>query len=69
MPDLDPTALIEMTTEVVAAYVSKNHVRAAELPALIATIHGSLSGMGERTRGGARAREAGPARLDQEVRD
>ena len=46
MPDLDPTALIEMTTEVVAAYVSKNHVRAAELPALIATIHGSLSGMG-----------------------
>ena len=46
MSEAEAAALIEMTAEVVAAYVSKNHVRAAELPALIATIHGSLSGMG-----------------------
>ncbi len=46
MPDLDQAALAEMTTEVVAAYVTKNHVRAAELPALIATVHASLAGMG-----------------------
>ncbi len=38
--------LIEMTTEVVAAYVTKNHVRAAELPELISTVHASLAGMG-----------------------
>ena len=36
MPDLDPTALIEMTTEVVAAYVTRNHVQAADIPGLIA---------------------------------
>ncbi len=46
MPDLDPTALIEMTAEVVASYVTKNHVRASELPDLISTIHASLAGMG-----------------------
>ncbi len=46
MSDLDPIALIEMTAEVVAAYVTKNHVRAAELPDLISTVHASLAGMG-----------------------
>ncbi len=46
-PDvLASAALIEMTAEVVAAYVTKNHVRAAELPDLISTIHASLAGMG-----------------------
>ena len=45
-PSFDPTALIEMTAEVVAAYVTRNHVRAAELPELISTIHAALSGMG-----------------------
>lgn len=45
MPEAD-AALIEMTAEVVAAYVTKNHVRAAELPELIATVHASLAGMG-----------------------
>ena len=41
----DPITLIDMTTELVAAYVMKNHVRAAELPALISTVHASLAGM------------------------
>ena len=49
----DPVTLIEMTTELVAAYVMKNHVRAAELPELISTVHASLAGMG-------RAPEAAP---------
>ncbi len=44
--NIDPTALIEMTAEVVAAYVTKNHVRPGELPALILNIHTSLAGMG-----------------------
>ncbi len=47
MPDLDPATLIAMTAEVVAAYVTRNHVRAAELPDLISTVHASLSGMGK----------------------
>ena len=46
MPEAASLVLIEMTTEVVAAYVAKNHVRAAELPDLISTVHASLSGMG-----------------------
>ena len=46
MSEAETATLIEMTTELVAAYVTKNHVRAAELPDLISTIHAALSGMG-----------------------
>ena len=53
MSEAENATLIEMTSELVAAYVMKNHVRAAELPALIATVHASLAGMGT-------APEAGP---------
>ena len=45
-PAADPTAIMEMTAELVSSYVTKNHVRAAELPDLISTIHASLAGMG-----------------------
>ena len=67
--NLDPTALIEMTAEIVSAYVTKNHVRAAELPELIAIIHASLAGMGNESGSRARAYQAGAARLNQEVGD
>ena len=46
MSEAESADLIEMTAEVVAAYVSKNHVRVAELPGLISTVHASLAGMG-----------------------
>ncbi|GJD35444.1 MucR family transcriptional regulator [Methylobacterium aerolatum] len=36
--------LIEMTGDIVAAYVSRNHVSVADLPALIASVHGAISG-------------------------
>ncbi len=42
MSEAETAPLIEMTSEIVAAYVAKNHVRAAELPDLISTIHASL---------------------------
>ncbi|MFC6791802.1 MucR family transcriptional regulator [Methylobacterium komagatae] len=35
---------IEMTGEIVAAYVSHNHVAVGDLPALIASVHASLHG-------------------------
>ena len=38
--------LIELTAEVVAAYVSNNSVQAANLPELIASVHGAVSGLG-----------------------
>lgn len=46
---LDPiqTALAEMTSEVVAAFVAKNHIQPSELPALIASVHASLDGLGK----------------------
>ncbi len=46
MSEADNATLIEMTADVIAAYVTKNHVRAAELPELISTVHASLAGMG-----------------------
>src|SRR4051794_11190378 len=36
---------IEQAAEIVSAYVSRNHVAPAELPALIQTVHASLSGL------------------------
>lgn len=46
MSEAETATLIQITSEIVAAYVSKSHVRTAELPELISTIHAALSGMG-----------------------
>lgn len=48
--------LIELTADVVAAYVSNNPVQAADLPALIADVHGALGRVG----GGAAAPQEKP---------
>ena len=45
--DTNLHALVEMTSELVAAYVAKNSVPVAELPALIVSIHGALGGLGK----------------------
>ena len=47
MSEAENATLAEMTADLIAAYVSKNHVRAAELPELISTVHASLAGMGK----------------------
>jgi predicted transcriptional regulator len=41
-----PQHLIELTADVVAAYVSNNPVQASDLPALIAEVHGALGRVG-----------------------
>jgi predicted transcriptional regulator len=33
---------VELTSDIVAAYVSKNHAQIEELPSLIASVHGAL---------------------------
>src|SRR5436305_540996 len=43
---LDQASLIELTTDVVAAYVSNNSVPTSEIPAFLAAIHGAISGLG-----------------------
>jgi predicted transcriptional regulator len=35
---------IELTGEIVAAYVSRNHVAGSDLPALIASVHAAITG-------------------------
>jgi predicted transcriptional regulator len=38
--------LITLTSDIVAAHVSNNNVRVEDVPALIATVHQALSGLG-----------------------
>ncbi len=52
MSEAAPTAspasadMVEMTAEVVSAYVVKNSVPLVDLPGLIASVHGALVGLG-----------------------
>ena len=39
--------LIELTAQIVAAYVSRNVVQVSELPALVSTVHQSLANLGK----------------------
>lgn len=41
----DQTNLIELTTDIVAAYVSNNSVPTSEMPALLSAIHSALNGL------------------------
>ncbi len=52
----DKSEIIEMTADIVAAYVGHNSVAAGELPALIQSIHRALAGVSS----GAEAVEAAP---------
>jgi predicted transcriptional regulator len=46
MADEDTLNLLALTTEIVAGYAANNSVSAGELPALIASVYGALSGLG-----------------------
>jgi len=39
--------IVELASDIVSAYVAQNAVRAADLPDLIASVHGALSGLGK----------------------
>ena len=43
----EKSALIEMTADIVAAYVSANNVAVADLPGLIRSVHQALDGVSE----------------------
>ena len=42
----DPAVLAEMTSELVAVYVSHNRVQPSDMPALIASVHAALANIG-----------------------
>ena len=46
MDEQNKTELAELTSEIVAAYVANNSVRPADVPELIASVHGTLSSLG-----------------------
>ncbi len=52
----DKAEIIEMTTDIVSAYVGNNSVAATDLPGLIQSVHKALSGVGS----GAELVEAAP---------
>ena len=47
MPDPAQATLVGMTSEVVAAYIGKNHVQPSEMPALIASVHAAFRDLGK----------------------
>ena len=47
MSDATRAAVAEVTSEIVAAYVAKNHIQVAELPRLIASIHEAFMSLGQ----------------------
>jgi predicted transcriptional regulator len=52
MPEQEPShklEIIQVTTEIIAAYVSNNSVPVAELPGLISSIHTTLNSLGNGT--------------------
>jgi predicted transcriptional regulator len=49
MPNENPDMLLEVTTEIVSAYVSRNSMPRAKLADLIASVSASLSGLSIRT--------------------
>ena len=56
--DYQPNTAIELTGEIISAYVSGNHVQASELPGLIVSVHAVLSGLSK----GEPTQAAGPAK-------
>jgi predicted transcriptional regulator len=46
MFDKDPSALLDLTATIVAAFVSRNVISASELPATISATHAALAALG-----------------------
>jgi predicted transcriptional regulator len=49
MEDINKTDLIELTAEIISAYVSNNTIVASDLPAIIVDVHDALSKASQRT--------------------
>ncbi|WCS22785.1 MucR family transcriptional regulator [Methylobacterium sp. NMS14P] len=68
IPAVEQTNFIELTADIVAAYVSKNSVRPADLPVLLAEIHASLSGLnGTSASTGPKAEKLSPAQVRKSI--
>lgn len=67
-PASDETRLIELTADIVAAYVSNNSVPSSEMPTLLSAIHGAISGLGNSTAPAApKAERATPGQIRRSI--
>jgi predicted transcriptional regulator len=66
----EPTNLLALTTEIVSAYVDNHRVDPAAIPALIASVHGALAGIGQEAPPEAEAQaKLTPARVRKSITD
>ncbi len=64
--EIDRDAVVRITADIVAAYVSNNHVQGNELPKLLAEVHEAILGLHAQ---GAEPAETGPAKpTPQEIK-
>ena len=61
MDEQNKTGLAELTSEIVAAYVANNSLPAADLPALIASIHKTIGSLGQAAAPASEAEPPKPA--------
>ncbi|TXM96804.1 MucR family transcriptional regulator, partial [Methylobacterium sp. WL64] len=45
--DAQPVDFIELTADIVSAYVSKNAVRPSDMPELLASVHAAIAGLSQ----------------------
>lgn len=67
MSDTPTTALIGLTAGIVSAFVGHNAVPAADLPRLIADVHGALAGLGRPVEPVAVSEHKTPAEIRRSV--
>ncbi|WP_298951492.1 MucR family transcriptional regulator [uncultured Methylobacterium sp.] len=60
-------SLAELTSDIVSAYVSKNSVPLADLPSLIASVHASLSALGQPAAQAAEDHRVTPAQIRKSI--
>jgi predicted transcriptional regulator len=62
-----PPEFIELAADIISAYVSRNNVPVTELPNLIASVHASLSGLGQPAARPAEDHKVTPAQIRKSV--
>jgi predicted transcriptional regulator len=66
-PQAQQPEFIDLVADIVSAYVSKNNVPVAELAGLIASVHASLSGLGQPAAAPAEDHKITPAQIRKSV--
>ncbi len=60
-------SVVDLTSDIVSAYVSRNSVPLADLPSLIASVHASLSALGQPTAQAVEDHKVTPAQIRKSV--